>query len=107
MATLIFYGASDDYVIFEGPINESFYIDDEDGFIGVLEDSEGRGLVIRASFDPRVPFAHNGWVISVGNTLDAPDWAVSFGERPDYEGDPAILIEVPDDVTLRVLVGTQ
>lgn len=92
------YGASDDLVEVEGDIEGADEYDTYDKWEGALVAPDGSGLLITAEFVGR-----NGtdWQLFIGNWQDSyPAWPVVFGQRPDREGDPAIIVTVPDGTRL-------
>ncbi|MBM4575560.1 hypothetical protein GS415_03945 [Rhodococcus hoagii] len=92
MPEVTIYGASDDLVEFDGAIREEF--DACSGWAGELVAPDGDSLIVSAAFG--VPGARADWTLSVENTDTYPSWPIRFTERPGYEGDPAIVIDVPE-----------
>jgi hypothetical protein len=98
--TVTIYGASDDLLEVDGDIAGA----DEYGAYGgpvegVLTAPDGDSLIIRAEFSKAG--APADWTLSVENTDTYPAWPIRFGERPDREGDPALIIEVPDGTVFK------
>lgn len=98
MPELIIYGASDDLVEFEGAISEEF--NTYDRWEGRLHSPNGEALTIRAEFGAKGLYKAE-WTLTVENTGTWPAWPIRFGERPDREGDPALIIDVPDGTTVE------
>jgi hypothetical protein len=90
------YGASDDLVEVEGGIEDEFQA--YGPWTGTLRSPDGEELVIEAEFGRRG--ADADWTIGVRNTATYPAWPMHFAERPDRDGDPALVIEVPDGTVL-------
>lgn len=100
---LTLHGSSDDLfdVLIDGKYAEEFDIPGVGEFL--VEDPEGQSLVVRAEFGARGRFTSD-WTLSIRNTHRWPEnWTIRFGERPDREGDPAIILTVPDGTTVRDL----
>lgn len=91
MSTLTIYGASDDLVEVEGEFTEEF--EAYAGWRGRVVAPNGDALIITAEFDK--PGSDADWTLGIENSGTWPDWPIRFGERPDREGDPAIIIDVP------------
>jgi len=97
--TVTIYGASDDLVEVEwaGKNKPQDYEFDAYGpWRGLVKDPDtGEFLVITAEFSKR-----NGltdWTLGVeSGSHPFPNWPIQFGERPDRDGDPAIVITVPE-----------
>ena len=94
MAELIFYGASDDLVEFGGVISDEFGAYDARPWRGRLTGPGGDSLILTAEFDR--PGTQAEWTLGVENSGTWPSWPICFTERPDREGDPAIIIDVPE-----------
>jgi hypothetical protein len=99
MVEVLIYGASDDLVEVEGAIEGADEFNVHGKWKRRLVSPEGESLIIRAEFSPVGSDAE--WLLSVENTSTYPDWPIRFTERPDREGDPALLIEVPQGTVLR------
>lgn len=97
MAEVTFYGASDDLVEFEGAISEEF--DAYEGWKGELVAPDGDSLILNAQYCK--PGSPSEWTLWVENSATYPAWPIRFGERPDCEGDPAIIINVPEGTTIK------
>lgn len=105
MAKVLIYGASDDLIEVEGAIEGA----DEFNVYGLWQadlvhvNEDGNEESLRVSLE----FGRSGggldWQIDVSAVDSYPSWAVTFGERPDREGDPSVSIEVPEGSFLRVL----
>lgn len=91
MSTLTIYGASDDLVEVEGEFSEEFGA--YGGWRGRVVAPNGDSLIVTAEFDK--PGSTADWTLSVENTGTWPDWPMHFAERPDREGDPALVLDVP------------
>lgn len=96
-ADIIIYGASDDLVEFEGAIRDEF--DAYGPWVGKLTSPDGESLTIHAEYGKRG--AEADWTLSIENTATYPAWPIRFGERPDREGDPAIIITAPIGTTIK------
>lgn len=96
MSDLCIYGASDDLVEFEGAIRDEFNVDRNGEWAGTLIAPTGEALKVKAVYGP------DEWELSLGNVPGhaSPDWPIRFGERPDREDDPAIIIDVPSGTTV-------
>ncbi|MFD5599893.1 hypothetical protein ACFWHR_07525 [Leucobacter sp. NPDC058333] len=97
MSELVFYGASDDLVELEGAIRKEF--DASGPWRGKLIAPDGGALFLNAEFS-RAGAALD-WTLWVENAETYPSWLIRFGERPDREGDPAIIIDVPEGTTIE------
>lgn len=95
------YGASDDLLEVE---SDSGYRDEFDvpgKWKGLIEDPEGYSLHLTAEFGARGKRTAD-WTLGIRNTDEWPHgWTIQYGERPDYEGDPAIILTVPDGTRVR------
>lgn len=98
--TVTIYGASDDLVEVEGDIEGADEFNAYGAWSGTLESPAGDSLIVRAEFCK--PGATCDWTVSVENTETYPAWPIMFSERPDREGDPALIIEVPVGTILTV-----
>lgn len=85
---LIVYGASDDRVEFEGITRQEFDVTEYEGWFGKVTDSNGEHVLLH------ITYGSEGveWKLRLENMFD---WVVTVGERPDYEGDPALFITTP------------
>lgn len=90
MADLIIYGASDDLVEVEGAFREEY--DAYSGWRGRVTSPDGDSLIVTAVFGE----GEADWTLGILNSSSWPDWPIKFGERPDREGDPALIIDVPE-----------
>lgn len=100
---LTIYGASDDLLEVE---SDGIYSDEFDvngPWEGVIDALDGTSLIITAEFSSGKKLRDADWTLGIENTGTWPDWTIQFGERPDREGDPAIILEVPDGTTVRAL----
>jgi hypothetical protein len=97
MAEITIYGASDDLVEVEGYIRDEF--EAYKPWKGTLIAPNGDRLIIRAEFSKAG--AEADWTLSIENTGTYPSWPIKFGERPDREGDPAIIIDVPEGTIFK------
>lgn len=97
MKKVTMYGASDDQIIVDvDGISEQFDIPGA-GALGICEDADSFPVIT-------VNFRFEGeWEIFVGVSGPAPEWPLYFGERPDYEGDPAVTFELPDSFALALV----
>lgn len=100
MTKVLIYGASDDLVEVEGDIEGADEFNVYGPWEGRLVGPDGEALIVRAEYGKRGVEAE--WLLSVENTATYPAWPVTFGERPDCEGDPAITVDVPDGTRLVV-----
>lgn len=80
--------------------NTQTLVGDQEYYVEISDDS-GEALIVHAKYEDAV------WRMSVGTDAERgrfgyPSWSVSFGERPGYEGDPAVVIF--DFVRLRAAV---
>lgn len=91
MNTITIYGASDDLVEIEGAFSEEF--DALSAWRGRVVAPDGESLIVTAEFGKSDSDAE--WTLGVENSGTWPAWPIRFAERPDREGDPAIVIEVP------------
>jgi len=96
MNKITIYGASDDLVEVEGYISDEFSA--YGPWSGKLTAPNGDSLRIRAEFCK--PGSESEWQLSIENTGTFPDWPIRFGVRPDRDGDPALVIDVPDGTTM-------
>jgi hypothetical protein len=99
---MVIYGASDDLLEVE---SEEFVTEfDVYGPTEVLvEDREGNSLLVKAEFGASGRMKAD-WTLGIENTAYWPkDWTIQFGERPDREDDPAIILDVPEGTTVREL----
>ncbi|AER26128.1 hypothetical protein SSEA_SKINNY_89 [Mycobacterium phage Skinny] len=95
---LLIYGASDDLVEFEGRFNEEFNAYGRAKFMVRIVDGDKRSVfLVTAEFG-------NGWELFVGSNTDSVEFPVefTFTQRPDYEGDPAILFTLRPTDDLHV-----
>lgn len=97
MAEIIFYGASDDLVEFEGGVKEEFSA--YGAWRGRLVAPNGDSLFLNAEFSKAG--SESDWTLWVENSGTYPDWPIRFGERPGCEGDPAIIITAPEGTTVE------
>ena len=98
--TVTIYGASDDLLEVYGDIAGA----DEYGayggpVMGTLTSPDGDSLIVRAEYCK--PGAPGEWTLSIENTDTFPDWPIKFGERPNRDGDPALIIEVPEGTVFK------
>lgn len=109
MTKVLIYGASDDLVEVEGDIVGADEFDVygpwEADLVHVNEDGDESSLRISAEYGSGP--GNLEWNISVSAVNSYPAWPVTFGERPDREGDPSVTIEVPEGSFLRVLTGRE
>lgn len=97
MSELTIYGASDDVVVFDGAITAER--DACSSWSGDLVAPNGDSLTIRAEFSK--PGSAADWTLEVQNTGTWPSWPIRFANRPDREGDPALIIDVPDGTIIK------
>lgn len=93
---LIFYGASDDYVLFEGAA--SIQVDTNyGGAVCKVTDANGEYVLLYATYgDEGVE-----WKLRAQNPYN---WDIEIGERPGYEPDPAFIIQTPTgDISIEQL----
>lgn len=98
MPQLTIYGASDDLMEFDGAISEEFYVY-QDPTEALLTAPNGERLTVTAQF------GRKGWELAVSASEERgyPSWSIHFTERPEREGDPAIVIDVPEGTVVRNL----
>lgn len=96
MPEVTIYGASDDLVEFRGAIYDEFNL--YGNWVGELIAPGGDSLIVSAVFGN--PGSKSDWTLSVENNGTYPSWPIHFTERPDMEGDPAIVIDVPEGTTV-------
>lgn len=99
MSTLTIYGASDDLVETEGEFVEEFQA--YSAWRGSIDSPDGDSLIVTAEFGK--PGSDAEWTLGIENSGTWPAWPIRFGERPDREGDPALIIEVPAGTVVREL----
>ena len=92
MSTLTIYGASDDLVEVDGEFREEFSVRSS-GWRGEVVAPDGDSLIITAEFCKEG--AEADWTLGIENGETWPSWPIRFTDRPDREGDPAIIIDVP------------
>ena len=103
------YGASDDLIEIEASDGRADEYDcyDERGHIS-LTSPDGDRLDVFLSYGPSV-MRHADtsmeWTIAVAALHGYPSWPVRFTERPDREGDPAVIITAPEGTTFKYLGG--
>lgn len=93
MSKLTIYGASDDLVEVTGEFDEEFRLP-LSGWRGRVVSPDGDSLIVTAEYDR--PESDAEWTLGVENSGTWPSWPIHFTERPDREGDPAIVIDVPE-----------
>jgi hypothetical protein len=100
VSTITFYGVSDDLASFDidGRPAEEFDAYNK-RWRGVIEAPDGDSLAVTAEFGRLGP--HAGWTLGVENTGSWPSWPIQFGNRPDRDDDPALIIEAPDGATIK------
>lgn len=92
------YGASDDLVEIEGAFSEEFNAYNK--WEGRVLAPNGDALTVYAEFS--APGAYKAeWTITVENTGTWPSWPIHYEERPDREGDPALVIDVPEGTVVE------
>ncbi|UDL16480.1 hypothetical protein SEA_ZOOMAN_239 [Microbacterium phage Zooman] len=98
------HGSSDDLVdvLVDGEYVEEF--DCPGKWAGKVYNDEGESLIVTAVFGSTKKGRKADWTLGVENTASWPQgWSIRFGERPDREGDPAIIITVPEGAKVREL----
>lgn len=90
---VLFYGASDDLLELRGAIVEEFGA--YNGVTLKITAPDGATIKLRAAFDDP-----DGWSLSVIHTDSKWASAIVCGERPDREGDPALLLFLPAGTTI-------
>lgn len=100
MAETTIYGASDDLIEFEGAIYDEFNAYGE--WRGELTAPDGQKLIVTAHYGK--PGAPSEWTLGIENSESYPSWPIRFTERPDCEGDPAIIIDVPEGTTVKEVI---
>ncbi len=104
LVEIVIYGASDDLVEIEydGGSGEEFDCSGE--WEGEVVGPDGESLIVTAEFSSSKRGRKADWTLGIENSGDWPkDWTIRFGDRPDYEGDPAIIIEAPAGTKVREL----
>lgn len=91
MSTITIYGASDDLIEVEGEFTEEFQAYGETKLRVIAPD--GDSLIVIGEFGAED--GESEWTLRVMNGETWPSWPMHFTERPDREGDPALVIEVP------------
>jgi len=89
------YGASDDLIEVEGAVTDEFDCYGKTTLL--VAGPEYGALEVSAEYGPR---GWSLWVSAHGDMGDFPDWPVRFTDRPDYEGDPAVIIDAPAGATV-------
>lgn len=111
MTKVLIYGASDDLVEFEvlegDGRNEEYYLSASGKGTYVVEDDQGRSMIIYAQY------GKNGWELHLSNNPEAgadgekgyaDEWDVKFMRRPDgSEPDPAIMITASGKLSFTTL----
>ena len=97
-ADVTIYGANDDLVEVQGPIIGAGEYDAAGPWSGTLVAPDGSSLIVDIEFSRRDSVAD--WTIAVRNTDSYPGWPIRFTERPDRDGDPAVVIAVPSGTQL-------
>lgn len=97
MSTLTIYGASDDLVEVEGEFGEEFGA--YNGWRGRVVSPDGDSLIVTAEYGK--PGAEAEWTLGIENTGTWPAWPFHFADRPDREGDPALIIDVPPGTIVK------
>jgi hypothetical protein len=92
MSKMTIYGASDDLVEVEGEFSEEFSA--YGPWEGRVLAPNGDALTVFAEFSASGSYRAD-WTIGVQNTGTWPAWPMYFAGRPDREGDPALVIDVP------------
>ncbi|URP22289.1 hypothetical protein SEA_BIG4_256 [Microbacterium phage Big4] len=104
LVEITIYGASDDLVEIEydGENGEEF--DCPGKWAGRVVGPDGEFLIVTAVFGSSKKRRDADWTLGIENSGDWPkDWTIRFGDRPDYEGDPAIIIEAPVGTKVKKL----
>lgn len=96
-APIVIYGASDDLVEVEGAVHDEYQLGD-DGTRLRLTAPDGDSLDVTAFFDGVI--GSLDWALTVEAVDAYPQWLIHFGERPGYEGDPAVTIHAPVGTTV-------
>jgi len=98
--TLTFYGASDDLATVE---IDGVPVEEFDAYNkpwrGLVAAPDGESLAFTAEFG-RIG-QHADWTLGIENTGTWPSWPIQFGNRPDRDDDPALIIEVPEGATIK------
>jgi len=102
MPDVIVYGASDDLLEVKGYITDEFDVYGETRVRFTAPD--GEALDVYAIFG--VPGAGLDWTLGIEARDAYPNWSIHFSQRPDYEGDPALVISVPVGTTVRKILGS-
>lgn len=99
-APIVIYGASDDLVEVRGPVCEEYQLA-RGGTRLRLTSPDGQSLDVLVDFGGGPAGATLDWTIGVYAVDAYPHWPIRFGERPGYEGDPAVTIEAPVGTTVE------
>ena len=107
MKTLRFCGHGDDAFLCDGDIRASAECWDREGVFLLKSKSrtEGRAsrLIVVGRYAPQAT-GTRCWVVGIstgGEGMPLPGWAMRFERGHDYS--PALVIAVPDDVTVTVI----
>lgn len=95
------HGSSDDLVdvLIDGEYVEEF--DCPGKWTGRVVSPDGDSLIVTAEFGSSKKGRDADWTLGIENSGTWPAWTIRYGERPDREGDPAIIIQVPEGTTVR------
>ena len=93
MSTLVIYGASDDLIEVEGEFREEFNAYGR--WVGRVIAPDGDALTVTAEFGAGGSYRAD-WTLGIENTGSWPNWPIHFADRPDNDGDPALVIIVPE-----------
>lgn len=104
MTLLTIYGASDDLVEVEvnGTVTEEFDAYQATRLRLIAPGGQGE-LDVVVEFNKEN--SELDWSIAVEALVDYPAWPIFFTERPGYEGDPAVSIQVPEGTQVRLVVA--
>ena len=97
MPDLLFYGASDDCVEFEGAIHDEFYTRPDGTWTGTLQDTDGGTAQLRATWCVENP---DGWHLEVTDHYGDCPWPITKAARDDRPEDPMLVLTVPDGIVV-------
>ncbi len=106
LCMLRIYGASDDLVEVEGYVREEFNAW-RNAVTILLTAPTGAQLAVTAEFCGATPVAGAEWVLSVLHSDPRWTYPIRFAQRPEpnRNGDPALILEVPDGTTVEEVEG--
>lgn len=100
------YGASDNLVeVVAGEVREEYSLEEGGSRLRVVAPDRD-SLDVWLDFDHPISDAGLVWTIAIAAVRHYPSWPIRFHECPDYEGDPAVSMEVPEGTEVY-LVGSE